>query len=319
MVGADQEVLAAAFAWLRKNQRVALVTVARTYGSSPRPAGSLLALNDRGDWVGAVSGGCVESHLVTRLRDAWPTQPQLISLGATAEDAAQLGLPCGGQLELLVEALDSAAPLRTLLRSIEARQILARRVCLATGEVSLHPVSRTQEFSFDTENLEKVFGPQWRVLLIGAGQLSRFVAQMALALDYEVVVCDPRAEYARQWDVAGTKLDNNMPDEAAARARDSRSAVLALTHDPELDDLALSIALPSDAFYVGALGSRASNTARCKRLAWLGLDAQAIARLHGPVGLPIGSKTPAEIALSILAGLTAVRRGVQFPPLAIAP
>ena len=314
MLGADQEVLASAFAWLRKQQRVVLVTVARTYGSSPRPAGSLMALNDRGAWVGAVSGGCVESHLVARLRDAWPTQPGLISLGTLPEEAEQLGLPCGGRLDLLVEAVDSPAALRALLRCIDARETLARRVCLTTGEVSLHPVSRTQEFSFDQQNLEKVFGPQWRVLLIGAGQLSRFVAQMALALDYEVVVCEPRIEYARQWDVAGTRLDNNMPDEAAASARDARSAVLALTHDPELDDLALSVALPSDAFYVGALGSVASNAARHKRLAWLGLDAHAIARLHGPVGLPIGSKTPAEIALAILAGVTAVRRGVLLVP-----
>lgn len=312
MLGADQEVLAAAFAWLRKNQRVILVMVARTYGSSPRPAGALMALNDRGDWVGAVSGGCVESHLVTRLREAWPTQPQLLSLGTTPEDAAQLGLPCGGQLDLLIEPLESAAQLRSLLRAIETRQTLMRRVCLATGEVSLHPVSRTQEFSFDGQNLEKVFGPQWRVLLIGAGQLSRFVAQMAVALDYEVVVCDPRVEHARQWDVAGTKLDNNMPDEVAAHSRDGRSAVLALTHDPELDDLALSIALPSEAFYVGALGSVASNAARIKRLTWLGLDATAIARLHGPVGLPLGGKTPAEIALSILAGVTAARHGVSL-------
>ncbi|MBI3774745.1 MAG: XdhC family protein [Gammaproteobacteria bacterium] len=312
MICADQEVLVAACAWLQQKQRVALVTVARTYGSSPRPAGSLLAVNANGNWAGAVSGGCVESHLAVRLRDAWPAQPQLISLGTTKEDAAQLGLPCGGQVEILVESVESAVPLHTLLHAIAARKLLARRVCLATGEVSLHAVSRTHEFFFDNQNLEKVFGPQWRVLLIGAGQLSRFVAQMALALDYEVVVCEPRAEYARQWDVAGARLDNNMPDEAAAAARDARSAVLALTHDPELDDLALSVALPSDAFYVGALGSMTNNTARRKRLAWLGLDEQAIARLHGPVGLPIGSKTPAEIALSILAGLTAVRRGAEL-------
>jgi xanthine dehydrogenase accessory factor len=314
VLGADQEVLATACAWLEKNQRVALVTVARAYGSSPRPAGSLLALNERGDWIGAVSGGCVESHLVARLQEAWPTQPQLISLGATSEESVQLGLPCGGRLDLLAEAVYSSVPLRALLQAIDARQTLARRVCLATGEVSLHAASRTQEFSFDAHNLEKVFGPQWRVLLIGAGQLSRFVAQMALSLDYDVVVCEPRAEYARQWDVAGAKLDINMPDEAAARARDARSAVLALAHDPELDDLALGVALPSEAFYVGALGSAASNSARRKRLAWLGLDAHTIARLHGPVGLPIGSKTPAEIAVAILAGLTATRRGVSLRP-----
>ena len=148
-------------------------------------------------------------------------------------------------------------------------------------------------------------------MLIGAGQLSRFVAQMAQALDYEVIVCDPREEYAASWQTADAVLDVRSPDDAVcALARDARTAVIALTHEPKLDDLALMEALVSQAFYVGALGSRANNARRRARLAGLALPPAAIARLHGPVGLPIGSRTPAEIAVAILAELTAVRNGI---------
>jgi xanthine dehydrogenase accessory factor len=146
------------------------------------------------------------------------------------------------------------------------------------------------------------------LLVIGAGHLSRFTAMMALQLDYDVIVCDPREDYARQWQVPGTTLDTRMPDDAVkALTGDARSAVVALTHDPNLDDMALMEALESEAFYVGALGSAANNAKRRARLATLGLSVQAIAKLHGPVGLPIGGKTPAEIAVAIAAGLTAAR------------
>jgi xanthine dehydrogenase accessory factor len=184
-------------------------------------------------------------------------------------------------------------------------------VCLATGEVSLHPAGVQDEFRFDGRDVIKVFGPAWRLLLIGAGQLSRVTAEMALALDYDVVVCDPREDYAQNWRVPGTVLDTRMPDDAVrALARDARSAVVALTHDPKLDDLALLEALGAGVFYVGALGSKANNTRRRERLRNMGLTAAQLIRLHGPVGLPIGSRTPAEIAVAILAELTALRHGV---------
>jgi len=316
MDSADREVLTTAADWLDAGHSGYLVTVARTWGSSPRPPGSLLAVRaDDARFVGSVSGGCVEDDLSARLAadGASQTLPRIESYGVTPDQTHRFGLPCGGRLDLVVEQLDSAEPLRTLLHAIETRQLRTRRICLATGEVSLHAAERAHDFSFDGENLIKVFGPVWRLVLIGAGQLSRFVAQMAQALDYEVIVCDPREEYAVQWQVSDTVLDTRSPDDAVCTyARDSRTAVIALTHDPKLDDLALMEALVSPAFYVGALGSRANNAKRRARLASLELPQMVIARLHGPVGLPIGSRTPAEIAISILAELTAVRNGIAL-------
>lgn len=316
MQSADCEVLETAAGWLNAGHRVYLVTVAQTWGSSPRPPGSLLAVRaDDARFVGSVSGGCVEDDLSARLAagGASQTLPRIESYGITPDQTHRFGLPCGGRLDLVVEQLNNAEPLRALLRAIEARQLMTRRICLAIGEASLHAENREAGFRFDGENLIKVFGPAWRLLLIGAGQLSRFVAQMAQALDYEVIVCDPREEYAAQWQVTDAVLDARSPDDAVrALARDARTAVLALTHDPKLDDLALMEALTSPAFYVGALGSRANNARRRARLAELGLPAEAITRLRGPVGLPIGSRTPAEIAISILAELTAVRNGVEL-------
>jgi len=314
MRSADREVLETAAGWLDAGFAVYLVTVARTWGSSPRPPGSLLVVRaDDARFAGSVSGGCVEDDLSARLAAGGASQmmPRIESYGVTPDQTHRFGLPCGGRLDLVVEQLDSAAPLRTLLRAMDARQLITRHLYLATGEVGLHAAERAQDFFFDGENLIQVFGPAWRLLLIGAGQLSRFVAQMAQALDYEVIVCDPREEYAAQWQAADAVLDPRSPDEAVREfARDARTAVIALTHEPKLDDLALMEALISPAFYVGALGSRTYNAKRRARLAGLELPPAAIARLRGPVGLPIGSRTPAEIAVAILAELTAVRNGI---------
>jgi xanthine dehydrogenase accessory factor len=323
MDSADREVLSAAADWLDAGHGVYLVTVARTWGSSPRPPGSLLAVRaDDARFAGSVSGGCVEDDLSARLAagGASQTLPRIERYGVTPDQTHRFGLPCGGRLDLVVEQLASAGPLRHILQAMHARRLTARRVCLATGEASLHAAERAQNFSFDGENLVKVFGPAWRLVLIGAGQLSRYVAQMAQALDYEIIVCDPREEYATQWQAADAVLDTRSPDEAVSEhARDARTAVIALTHDPKLDDLALMEALASPAFYVGALGSHANNARRRARLAQLELPPSAIGKLHAPVGLPIGSRTPAEIAVAILAELTAVRNGISLRAQSQAP
>ena len=315
MQSADQEVLETAADWLEAGHVVYLVTVARTWGSSPRPPGSLLAVRaDDARFVGSVSGGCVEDDLSARLaaHGAALALPGIERYGVTPEQNHRFGLPCGGHLALVVERLASAEPLRIVLRSMATRRLLARHLCLGTGEVSLHVPSDDACFHFDGENLLKVFGPAWRLVLIGAGQLSRFVAQMAQALDYEVIVCDPREEYAVQWQATDATLDTRSPDDAVrALASDARTAVIALTHDPRLDDLALMEALASPAFYVGALGSQTNSDKRRARLASLDLSAAQLQRLHAPVGLAIGSRTPAEIAVSILAELTAVRNGLM--------
>ena len=316
MHSADHEVLTAAVEWLEAGQRVYLATVARTWGSSPRPAGSMMTVRaEDARFVGSVSGGCIEDDLSARLAAQGISQvlPRIETYGVNAEQTHRFGLPCGGRLDLVVEQLSNAQPLHIILRVMEERRLLHRRLCLRTGEVSLHAAQRDAQFRFDGDNLTKLFGPAWRLLLIGAGQLSRFVTQMAQALDYEVVVCDPREEYAASWSVPNAPVDLRSPDDAVrALAGDARTAVLALTHEPKLDDLALMEALQLPAFYVGALGSRNNNAKRRQRLASLDLPAAAIARLHGPIGLPIGSRTPAEIAVAILAELTAVRNGIAL-------
>jgi xanthine dehydrogenase accessory factor len=306
----DREVLETAIRWLTQGRRLALVTVARTWGSSPRPVGALMVMGDDGACSGSVSGGCVEEDLLMRYRehqlgDSFPT---FIDYGIDREEATRLGLPCGGRLELLVEQLDSAAPLKRLLDSISAGQLMTRRVCLATGEVSLHAAEPADEFDYSADYLAKVFGPRWQLLLIGDGHLSRYVAQLALMLDYRVIICDPRDDYAPDETMAGVERVHLMPDEAVgAYATHPRSAVVALTHDPRLDDMALLDALKAPAFYVGALGSRRNSALRRERLGKLGLTDPQLQRLHAPVGLPIGSRSPPEIAVSILAELTALR------------
>jgi xanthine dehydrogenase accessory factor len=312
----DREIFETAIGWLETGHRPALVTVARTWGSSPRPAGSLMLMRDDGVYAGSVSGGCVEDDLVARYRDrqigdAFPT---LVDYGINHTDAERLGLPCGGRLELLVERLDSPVPLRMLLDRIRANALMTRRVCLDTGEVSLHPTSAGDEFCYADGFLSKVFGPRWQLLLIGAGHLSRYVAQIALMLDYRVMICDPRDSYEQDAIDAAVERLHCMPDEAVQVCTGNpRSVVLALTHDPKLDDMALLDALQSPAFYVGAIGSRQNSGRRRVRLMTLGVTAEQLQRLHAPVGLPIGSRSPPEIAISIMAEITALRNRARKP------
>lgn len=290
---------------------MALVTVAKTWGSSPRPVGSLLLMDADGAFAGSVSGGCVEEDLVLRYqkRQLGEQLPTLIDYGVDQAAATRMGLPCGGRLELLVEQLDSAAPLRRLLDRVCAGELVARRVCLGTGEVSLHGVSAaTETFTCKDDTLTKVFGSRWLLLLIGDGQLSRYVTQLALMLDYRVIICDPRDVPLVDTVPDGVERVSMMPDEAVhSYVKQPRSVVVTLTHDPKLDDMALLDALQSPAFYVGALGSRLNSERRRARLQTLGLTAMQLQRLHAPVGLPIGSHEAPEIALSIMAEITALR------------
>jgi xanthine dehydrogenase accessory factor len=306
----DSEVIHAAVEWLDEIEAVILVTVVRTWGSAPRRPGALMVIHPDGRFVGSVSGGCVEDDLVQRsLRGEFEQQPpQLVEYGVSTATTQRIGLPCGGRLELVVEYLDSASPLRKLLEAMDARKQIARRVCLGTSERSLHAVTDHEAFSFDGENLIKVFGPAWRMLIIGAGELSRRVAQLALSLDYAVTLCDSRPEYASGWEVDGAEFSTMPPAEfITQRAPDTHTTILALAHSPILEDEALVAALHSDAFYIGALGSRKNQDARLKRLQHLGLNPVQLARLQGPVGLEIGSHTPAEIAIAIAAALIQAR------------
>ncbi len=313
MESADHEVLRHAAEWLDTGETVYLVTVARTFGSSPRPPGSMLALRADGTFAGSVSGGCMEYDLARRARENElpESMPSVITYGIDQQEAQRFGLPCGGRLELVIERLAETGSLRDLLTAVDERRHIARSVDFKERSVRLDTVPGGPEFSWDGRVMRREFGPAWRLILTGAGQLSRFTAQMGLALGYDIVVCEPRTEIADQWDVPGTTLDRRMPDDVVLDLVHARCAVLALVHDPKLDDLALIEALQGPAFYVGALGSRLTNDKRRKRLTLFNLTAAQISRLHGPIGLHLGGKSPAEIALATLAGVTAARNGVD--------
>jgi xanthine dehydrogenase accessory factor len=290
------------------------VTVIETWGSAPRPPGALLALRGDGLVVGSVSGGCVEDDLIDRVRHGERVgAPSLVTYGVTKKEAARFGLPCGGNLRLVQEPLTDTAWIDELLARTARHELVARTVDLASGAVTLAAASRGEVFQFDGKTLRALFGPRWRLLIIGAGQLSRAVAPMALALDFEVICCDPREEYHLTWDIANTTFSKAMPDDLIVELQlDPHSAVIAVTHDPKLDDMALLEALKSPAFYVGALGSRVNTAKRKERLKLFDLSESEIDRLHGPIGLDLGSKTPAEIAVSIMAEIVAVKNGVAL-------
>jgi len=312
MDSVDREVLERALEWSRAGHRVGLVTVLETWGSAPRPPGALLALRDDGLVVGSVSGGCVEDDMIERVRKSGhPDKPALVTYGVTREEAARFGLPCGGTLRLVQEPVLSNDWIEALLTRTASQELVARTLDLETGAVTLEPATRGEALEFDGRRLVTVFGPRWRLLVIGAGQLSRVLAQMAQALDFRVFVCDPREEYFTTLALPDVTYLPGMPDDVALEFRpDAHTAVVALTHDPKLDDMALLEALKSPAFYVGALGSRSNTARRKERLAMFDLSPEEIARLHGPIGLHIGSRTPAEIAVSILAEIVSVRNGV---------
>jgi xanthine dehydrogenase accessory factor len=318
MDSVDLQVLKSASDWVKTGRRVVMATVVKTWGSAPRPIGALTAIRDDGMVVGSVSGGCIEDDMILQVRSGELVKdtPATTKYGVSAEEAKRFGLPCGGTLELVLEPLTKESGLDELLTRVERHELVMRRLDMKSGKVTIGPAKSTDLLAFDGATLTTVHGPRWRLLIIGAGQLSTFLAQMAQGLDYQVTVCDPREEYAEGWDIAGVELKRGMPDEVVTEmSLDGHSAVVTLTHDPKLDDMALLEALKSPAFYIGAIGSKKNNDARRRRLAEFDLSQQEIARLHGPVGLKLGAKTPPEIAIAILAEMTAIRNGVKVPQL----
>ena len=316
--------------WRAAGKRALLVTVVRTWGSSPRPVGSIMAMAADGAVVGSVSGGCIEDDLIDRYTPANPLAlnqatleaqrqipsgaPQFVKYGITADEAHRFGLPCGGTLELLLEPDPDLATLTQLVAALEQGQMMQRTVRLADGSVRLNPTSQPAELSLSAQELVNTFGPEYRMLIIGAGQLSEYLSTMALFCGFAVTVCDPRDEYRGAWSVPRVTLDQGMPDDVVQAFKpDSRSCVVALTHDPKLDDLALLEALQTSAFYVGAIGSRRNSQARRQRLIEHFEQTEAsLERLRGPIGIYIGSKTPAEIAVSVMAEILAVKNGVPL-------
>jgi len=321
MENLDLIVLRALLDWRSAGKKALLATVVRTWGSSPRPVGSIMALCEDGSVVGSVSGGCIEDDLIRNfsgLKD-FPldkqSAPQFLKYGVTADEAHRFGLPCGGTLEILLEFNVAIEPLTQLISELGSGKLITRHTDLKTGMVTLKVVGKPEALLINDTQLSNTFGPEYRMLIIGAGQLSEYLATMALFNGFSVTVCDPREEYRGNWKVAGVTLSSQMPDDLVQEMKlDSRSCVVALTHDPKLDDLALLDALQTKAFYVGAIGSRRNSEARRQRMIeHFGHTEESIAKLKGPVGIYIGSKTPPEVAVSVMAEILAVKNGITLP------
>ena len=309
----DTEVLQHALAWLREGHAVHLATVVQTWGSAPRQAGAMLAVRKDGRVVGSVSGGCIEDDLIARAQAGQlPSKPEWARYGVSQEEAARFGLPCGGTLRLVIEPLSLEDWIDRVVEVTQTQQLIGRWLDLTTGVSTLTNARPGQLTEVKEEGCHFVYGPHWRLLIIGANQTAQALAQIATMLEFQVIVCDPREEFTADWNMPGVSLQPGMPDDAVlAIQTDARTAIVAITHDPKLDDMALLEALKSKAFYVGALGSSRNQAKRRQRLLDFDLTEEDIARLHGPVGLQIGSRTPAEIAVAVGAQLVQVRRALE--------
>ncbi len=312
--------LQAALEWQRDGFGVAIATVVKTWGSAPRPAGSHLAVRQDAHFLGSVSGGCVEGKVIEAALETIDCgSPQLLEFGVSNPDAWEAGLACGGRIVVRVEALDKD------YARLQAARIAKRPVAWVgpvsgVGAIDLvfpsddHPFQDQVRDSlradrvmiFDEENVHiRPYNPPLTMILIGAVHIAQHLAEIARQVGYEVIVVDPRTAFGSAARFSDVQLIDDWPDDALNELElDTRTAVVTLTHDPKLDDPALTAALNSDAFYIGALGSKKTHANRRGRLLRKGFSEAQVDRVHGPVGLDIGARSPAEIAISILAEIT---------------
>jgi len=306
--------------WHRTGKGAALATVIETWGSAPRPVGSQLVVSGAGEMMGSVSGGCVEGAVVEEAQAALADgQPRLLTYGVSDQDAFAVGLACGGTIRVLVEPVGAAMPedmLAAIVTAREGRVALAYAVDLETWDRSLSAPDgphrdrfRSDKSGVDESLFVAIHNPPLRLVIVGAVHIAQALVGMARSCGYDPLLIDPREAFGSEARFAGEVISHDWPDEAmAALGIDARTAVVTLTHDPKLDDPAIRTALRSDCFYLGCLGSTRTHAKRVARLEEAGFTAREIARIHAPVGLNIGAKSPAEIALSIMAEITQVLR-----------
>lgn len=296
----NDSVLTAAAQW--QGARLALATVVSTWGSAPRPRGSHMIVHEDGRFEGSVSGGCVESDILATAADVIAGAPaQLKHYGVADAAAWEVGLPCGGEIDVLVQPVSDAGFAPALFDAIAEARASGARLSIATDTATGQSMIGEREGAFINR-----YDPPRRLLIVGAVQIAQALAGLARELGIAVTVIDPRARFLTAERFPGVTLDDRWPDEAIAALRpDPATAIVTLSHDIKIDDPALAAALASPASYIGALGSRRSHAARRERLATSGLSQAALERIDAPVGLDIGAVGPAEIALSIAAAMIA--------------
>ena len=296
--------------WLRAGQRVVLATVAHTWGSSPRQPGAVMVIAEDGRFAGSVSGGCIEDELLARLRGAFPPSMQTLEYASDTTRA----LPCGGRLLLVLEPLAQEMELATLADAMRARQNICRHIDLAHARADFAVAKPGESTHFDNDRLTVLYESDWRLLVIGAGELASWVCKFAAQLGYVLDVCDPREEYRVSWPLTDIPVSAAMPDDHIAVSDcDPQTAIVALTHDPKVDDLAMMEALATPAFYIGALGSPRTTASRAQRLMeHFDTAEEEVRRIRGPIGMDLNTRKPAEIALAVMSDITAVKNGVRI-------
>ncbi len=312
-----------ALIWHHAGRGAVLATVVQTWGSAPRPVGSQLAIAGDGEIAGSVSGGCVEGAVITEAQDALiDGEPRLLEFGVTDDDAFAAGLACGGRITVMLEPVGAVLPVSVLSELVEAR---AGRVPIAyvvnpvtqiraLGAASTYPDRFTADKSgFEDDSFVAIHNPPLKMIVVGAVHIAQPLLVMARLAGYDPVLVDPRSAFGSSARFPDQKINDDWPDEAlTAIGLDARTAVVTLSHDPKIDDPALITALDSNVFYIGALGSTRTHAKRVDRLTTHGFTPAQIQRIHAPVGLDIGSKSPAEIAISIMAQLTQSLRSPQL-------
>ena len=299
--------------WLAQGIQPWLATVIETYGSSPRPEGSMMIYHPEKGIIGSLSGGCIEQELITNLANKNSDQyldPTVIRYGDSAEQRSRLSLPCGGHLDILLEKIriKDSQHFKTIENSLHARQWVSRHIDLMQYNIQTANEANKQNIKRGADKIIHTLKPHDKLLLIGAGEVSRCLAEICKNLEFEITLCDFRDEFLQGWKVDGVHVIKTMPDDLIFESfHDTHCAIVALAHDPRVDDMAMMQALKTEAFYVGAMGSLKTSIARRERLTELELKEEHIKKLHAPIGLDVHSRTPYEIAVSIAAHLVAVR------------
>ncbi|MFI8480680.1 XdhC family protein [Pseudomonas sp. NPDC078700] len=314
----DLLVIRQALQWSQAGQRIWLCTVLFTYGSAPRAPGSLLVVNEQGGWLGSLSGGCVEDDFLQRVSEgAFPEPATSVRYGDGTDSHSNVSLPCGGVLEVLVENLASSCEVQAHLREMESALLgqcrLMRSVTMPQGTWQLTvDVEHGPRVRRDLDTLQIRIGAAQRLLLAGYSSVAHICAEFGKTLGFEVVLCDPRDEVLDGVEIAGVEIRRELPSMViAAGGCHADTAVVALTHDPRIDDLAMIEAVRTEAFYIGVMGSEQTTEKRFARLLRSGgLSETDLSRIQAPIGLNIGSKTPAEIALAVLADIVRLRNGI---------
>ncbi|TVT80365.1 XdhC family protein [Pseudomonas sp. H3(2019)] len=314
----DLQVVRRALAWSSAGQRVWLCSVLGTYGSAPRAPGSMLAVNDSGQWIGSLSGGCVEDDFLARMAEgAFLDAVSVVRYGEGDDPRSQVKLPCGGLLDVLVEKLEPECEVQAHLRELESALLgqrrLIREVNLASGARSvLVDREHGPRIEREIDRVRLRVGAAQRLLLAGYSSVAQACAEFAVGLGFEVILCDPREEVLDGVVLENVEIRRELPSMFIADGGcHSDTAVVALTHDPRIDDLAMMEAVRTEAFYIGVMGSMQTSQKRFERLRRIGgLGEAELARIHAPIGLNLGSKTPAEIALAVLADILRIRSGI---------